>query len=123
MARILGVHHAQIGIPKGAEDRARAFYCGLLGLHEIPKPASLAGRGGFWLALGALQVHVSIDDGADRKASRAHLGYEVDDLEALRMQLASAGVKVEDRLPPIPGMVRFELRDPFGNRMEFLQRV
>ena len=123
MAHILGVHHAQIGIPTGAEDRARAFYCKLLGLPEIPKPANLAARGGFWLAVGTLQVHVSIDDRADRHGSRAHLGYEVDDLAALKARLAGAGIGVEEGLPPVPGMARFELRDPFGNRIEFLQRI
>ncbi|HEX7928809.1 MAG TPA: VOC family protein [bacterium] len=123
MVRVLGVHHAQIGIPNGAEPEARAFYCGVLGLTEIPKPASVARRGGFWLQLGALQIHVSIDNGADRRGSRAHLGYEVDDLAALREKLSGAGVAVEDGLPPIPGFSRFELRDPFGNRVEFLQRA
>lgn len=123
MVRVLGVHHAQIGIPKGAEPEARAFYGGVLGLTEIPKPSSVAGRGGFWLQLGAIQIHVSIDDGADRRGSRAHLGYEVDDLAALRRKLADVHITVEDGLPPIPGFMRFELRDPFGNRVEFLQRV
>ena len=28
------VNHVQITIPPGAEDQARAFYCGLLGLSE-----------------------------------------------------------------------------------------
>ena len=55
---IRSVHHVQITIPKGSEDAARAFYCGLLGLSEIAKPDSLAGRGGFWLEVGDRQVHV-----------------------------------------------------------------
>ena len=41
---ITAIHHVQITIPPGAEDQARAFYCGVLGLREIEKPASLAGR-------------------------------------------------------------------------------
>ncbi len=41
------VHHVQIMIPAGKESDARDFYCGLLGLTEITKPAELAGRGGF----------------------------------------------------------------------------
>lgn len=49
---ILGIHHAQITIPKGKEREARDFYCGVLGLKEIPKPESLQGRGGFWLRVG-----------------------------------------------------------------------
>lgn len=38
---ILGIHHVQITIPTGEEARARAFYCDLLGLEEMEKPASL----------------------------------------------------------------------------------
>lgn len=123
MAAILAVNHAQVGIPRGAEDQARAFYCGVLGLAEVKKPATLAGRGGLWLAVGGLQVHLGIEDGVDRRASRAHLGYEVDDLDDVRQRLQEAGIGIEDNLPPIPGFRRFEARDPFGNRLEFLQRT
>ena len=66
---LLRVHHVQIGIPKGAEEEARAFYCGVLGLGELPKPEALRGRGGFWLELGAVQIHVGVEpEGADRAA-------------------------------------------------------
>ena len=44
---ILGLHHAQITIPNGAEKEAKQFYCNVLGLEEIEKPKSLKGRGGF----------------------------------------------------------------------------
>ena len=60
---ILGVHHAQVTIPTGAEDQAREFYCGILGFREIPKPENLKGRGGFWMQLPNLQVHVGTEDG------------------------------------------------------------
>lgn len=43
---ILGLHHAQITIPKGAEEEGKKFYCNVLGLEEIEKPVSLQGRGG-----------------------------------------------------------------------------
>ncbi len=34
----IALHHVQVAIPIGEEDRARAFYGGVLGLVEIPKP-------------------------------------------------------------------------------------
>lgn len=37
---IQGIHHVQITIPKGEEARARAFYCGVLGLRNIDKSES-----------------------------------------------------------------------------------
>lgn len=118
---ILSIHHAQITIPKGAEDEARRYYCGLLGLTELPKPEELAGRGGFWLAVGDRQVHVGTEDSVGRKDTKAHVAYLVDDIEKWRGILTKNGTKIIEGIP-IPGYQRFEFRDPFGNRVEFLQQ-
>ena len=119
---ILSVHHAQITIPKGAEDEARRFYCGLLGLEEIPKPDSLQGRGGFWLAVGDRQVHIGVEDAVERERSKAHVAYLVENLENCRALLQKQNVEILEGIP-IPGYSRFEFRDPFGNRVEFLQTI
>src|SRR5215469_8524669 len=116
--KILGLHHAQITIPKGAEEQGRQFYCDLLGLPEIEKPASLQGRGGFWLQVGDRQVHVGTEGPEDRAETKAHLAYQVDDLEAWRVILQEKGIVLLDG-EPIPGYTRFEFRDPFWNRVEF----
>lgn len=118
---ILGIHHTQISIPKGAEPQAREFYCDVLGLPEVGKPAALAGRGGLWLQVGDKQVHVGSEDGVDRNATKAHVAYEVSDLNAWRARLEQRGIKILESTK-IPGYERFEFRDPFGNRVEFLQR-
>jgi catechol 2,3-dioxygenase-like lactoylglutathione lyase family enzyme len=114
------LHHAQITIPRGREEEARQFYSGLLGLPEVEKPASLEGRGGFWLQVGDQQLHVGTEDGIDRAATKAHLAYEVSDLQTWRERLAAAGVTLLESVP-IPGCDRFEFRDPFGNRVEFIR--
>ncbi len=119
---ILGLHHAQITIPTGTEEDARRFYCGVLGLQEADKPASLAGRGGFWLEVGGQQVHVGAEDGVERAATKAHLAYLVDDLEVWREHLAREGIAALEGVP-IPGHARFEFRDPFGNRVELIQAL
>jgi catechol 2,3-dioxygenase-like lactoylglutathione lyase family enzyme len=118
--RVVGLHHAQISIPVGSENAARAFYCGVLGLREIEKPANLAGRGGLWLAVGTFNVHLGVEDGVDRAATRAHLAYEVTNLPAWRDKLGAAGVDLL-RSVPLPGYERFEFRDPFGNRVELIE--
>jgi catechol 2,3-dioxygenase-like lactoylglutathione lyase family enzyme len=115
------LHHVQITIPKGAESDARRFYCDLLGMHEVEKPASLAGRGGFWLEIQGMQVHIGTEDGVDRAASKAHVAYLVDDLENARRMLVENGVVIIEGVP-IPNYRRFEFRDPFGNRVEFLEK-
>jgi catechol 2,3-dioxygenase-like lactoylglutathione lyase family enzyme len=121
--RFVRVHHTQISVPKGVEDEARAFYCGLLGLTEAPKPESLRGRGGFWLQIGDFQVHIGIEEEGDRsRTTKAHVAYEVEDLEGWRAALTENNIKILEGVP-IPGCNRFEFRDPFGNRVEFLERA
>lgn len=119
---ILGLHHAQITIPKGAEDEAKHFYCTVLGLTEIVKPVSLQGRGGFWLQVGDKEVHVGTEDGFDRFTTKAHLAYLVEDVAYWRNVLELNDIKILDSVP-IPNYERFEFRDPFGNRVEMIQHI
>lgn len=122
MTRIVRLHHAQITVTPDQVARARAFYLNVLGLPELPKPDSLAGRDGFWAAVGDQQLHIGVEHGVDRAATKAHLAYEVDDLPAWRAILEGRGITVQTG-EPIPGYDRFEFRDPFGNRVEFIAPV
>lgn len=117
---IIRLHHVQITIPRGMEEQGREFYCGLLGLPEIEKPAVLRERGGFWLQVGDRQVHVGTEDGVQREATKAHIAYEVDDITAWRTRLEEYRIAILEAVP-LPGLERFEIRDPFGNRVEFTQ--
>ncbi|QRN96899.1 VOC family protein [Archangium violaceum] len=118
--RILRLDHVQLTVPKGMEDAARAFYRDTLGMTEVMKPEALKGRGGFWLQLPGAQVHIGTEEGVERLRTKAHPAFEVEDLEGVRLVLERAGLTLQDGIP-IPGMRRFECRDPFGNRLEFLQ--
>ena len=118
---IIGIHHAQLTIPKGLEQDARRFYCGVLELTEVQKPKSLEGRGGLWLQVGALQVHIGAQDDIDRKKSKSHVAYEVSDIAQWKKTLHEQGIETVDGIP-IPHCERFEFRDPFGNRVEFIER-
>lgn len=121
-ARVVGVHHVQVTIGPGEEERARAFYVGVLGLREVGRPAALRGEGGLWLAAGEIRVHIGVEEGADRRGSGAHVAYAVTDLAAYRERLAAAGVEVVEGAP-IPGYERLEFRDPFGNRVELIRAL
>jgi catechol 2,3-dioxygenase-like lactoylglutathione lyase family enzyme len=117
---ITGIDHVQVAAPPGREADARAFYGGLLGLEELAKPAGLAARGGCWFRAGAQELHVGVErDFAP--ALKAHPGFVVSDLEALRARLAAAGVELAEDDGTIPGIRRFYAVDPFGNRLEFRQ--
>ena len=114
-----GLHHVQLAVPPGSEDVCRAFYVGVLGLTEVPKPPVLAARGGLWVRGGSLELHLGVE--ADfRPARKAHPGILVTDLDGLAARLTAAGVPV-DRDGDFPGHRRFYATDPVGNRLEFLQ--
>lgn len=116
---ITAIDHVQLAMPAGEEAAARAFYGDLLGIPEVPKPASLAGRGGVWFERGALRVHLGVDDDF-RPARKAHPAFLVTDLDTLVTSLRAAGVSViEDDL--LPGYARVHVSDPFGNRIELLE--
>ena len=117
--RVRGIDHVQLAMPAGAEDQARAFYDGVLGIPEKPKPPHLAARGGCWFAADGVELHLGVEDGF-RPARKAHPALLVDDLAALVRRLGEAGVDVvEDE--PLPGYDRVYVADPFGNRLELLE--
>ncbi|MCC5949830.1 MAG: VOC family protein [Nitriliruptoraceae bacterium] len=116
---MFSLHHVQLAIPPGGEDRARGFYGEVLGLEEIPKPPSLAARGGAWFRGGELEIHLGTEE-PFTPAAKAHPGILTDDLDALQARLVDAGhtVRPDTRFP---GFRRFYVDDCFGNRLEFLQ--
>jgi catechol 2,3-dioxygenase-like lactoylglutathione lyase family enzyme len=116
---IVAIEHVQLAMPPGMEHAARAFYEGLLGIPEVPKPANLAKRGGAWFECGSLKIHLGVE--ADfRPARKAHAALLVNDLAALIVQLKGHGVNViED--DPLEGYLRVYVADPFGNRIELME--
>lgn len=117
----LAIDHVQIAIPVGDEERARAFFGELLGLQELPKPADMAGRGGCWFTLGDRQLHLGVDRDF-RPAKKAHVALSTDALDAVRARIEAAGHAIKDD-SPVDGRYRFFTEDPFGNRIEFMDRI
>ncbi len=118
---VTGVDHVQLAMPPGAEADARAFYEGLLRIPEVPKPERLASRGGCWFESGDLRVHLGVEEGF-APARKAHPGLAVRDLPAMAERLAAAGVDVRDE-GVNDGMHQVYVDDPFGNRIELLERT
>jgi len=118
---VRALDHVQLAMPAGGEALARAFYAGLLGIPEVPKPPALAARGGCWFERGTVKLHLGVE--ADfRPARKAHPALVVDDLAALRATLAAAGHATQDG-EPLDGWLRCDASDPFGNRIELMQRL
>ncbi|WP_399886018.1 VOC family protein [Streptomyces sp. BBFR51] len=117
---IAGIDHVQLAAPPGSEERLRAFYTGVLGMTEIPKPPVLAARGGCWFGAGPVQLHLGIETNGFRPARKAHPGLRVTGIEAYAARLEAHGTPVtwDDALP---GHRRFYCADPVGNRLELLE--
>jgi catechol 2,3-dioxygenase-like lactoylglutathione lyase family enzyme len=117
---IIAIEHVQLAMPQGGEQAAREFYEGLLGIPEIPKPAHLAARGGAWFERGALKIHLGVETDF-RPARKAHPALLVQDLEGLIAHLRAHHVDVDDD-EPLEGYLRVYVTDPFGNRIELMER-
>jgi catechol 2,3-dioxygenase-like lactoylglutathione lyase family enzyme len=116
--------HIQLAAPPGCEAEARRFFGDLLGLEELEKPEPLRSRGGAWFALsGGGQLHVGVEE-PFAPARKAHRAFRVapEELDELAARLESAGARVEWG-DSVPGVRRFYVADPWGNRLELLARV
>ena len=115
---ILGIDHVQLGLPAAEEEAAHRFGSGTLGLAEVAKPESPAGRARF--QCGAQQVRCGV--GPAIHPSPRQPAFEVSRLDAVRARLEGGGHPVRHQ-PEVPGWRRLFGEDPFGNRIEFLQRL
>ena len=118
-AFIAGFDHVQIAAPEGCEDAARSYFGGILGLEELEKPEALASRGGVWFECGAHQLHIGVDPDF-RPSRKGHPAFRVRDFDAVRERFAAAGIATRDDAA-MPGIRRFYVDDPFGNRLEFTE--
>jgi catechol 2,3-dioxygenase-like lactoylglutathione lyase family enzyme len=116
--RVVALDHIQIAMPKGREADARAFYAGLLGLKEVPKPEAKAGHSGVWFECGDLQVHLGVEVDF-RPAKKAHPAFLIEGYWDLVTRLRIASVVVDEDLS-LPGVTRAFISDPFGNRIEII---
>jgi catechol 2,3-dioxygenase-like lactoylglutathione lyase family enzyme len=118
---IAAIEHVQLAMPPGMESVAREFYEGVLGIPEVAKPPHLARRGGAWFERGSLKIHLGVE--ADfRPARKAHPALLVVGLAALIARLREHDVAVIDD-DPLEGYLRVYVADPFGNRIELMERL
>jgi catechol 2,3-dioxygenase-like lactoylglutathione lyase family enzyme len=120
--KILALDHVQLAMPAGEEEKARAFYAGILGMIELPKPPELAKRGGVWFQAGDVILHLGVE--ADfRPARKAHPALIVDNLEAFLQVCTANGLDTDTSQPPLDGYKRAHVFDPFENRIELMERL
>jgi catechol 2,3-dioxygenase-like lactoylglutathione lyase family enzyme len=118
---LTGLDHIQMAIPAGGEDLARSFYIGVLRLSEVAKPDALTGRGGLWLTGPGITLHLGTQT-PFTPATKAHPAFQVASLTATKAQLDRTGTAFTPDTD-LPGITRVFVTDPFGNRIELLERV
>ncbi len=115
---VVPLDHVQLAMPAGREPEARAFYEEVLGIPEIPKPASLNERGGCWFVQGDLKItwaSTRFPPGAQGAS-----GFD-------RRRSEPAQGRAPQRWSPVPpddelaGYHRIYVDDPFGNRIELME--
>jgi catechol 2,3-dioxygenase-like lactoylglutathione lyase family enzyme len=118
MIEVLAVDHVQVTVSPDALAATKRFYAEILGLPPAPRPGDPAE--GAWYQIGPVQLHVALEDrsGPEANRSRRHVCYRVRDLAAAEERLRRAGVAIQPDRRPIPGVRRFFVEDPGGNRIE-----
>ncbi len=111
--------HIQLAMPEGGEDKARAFFTGILGMVEDEKPYPLSERGGCWFHKGGTFLHLGVEDNFSPQ-EKSHPAFLIPDLHELEKKLRERKHDVVwDK--SLPNRTRFYSSDPFGNRIEFLK--
>lgn len=106
-------------MPPGGEELARDFYIGVLRFAEIPKLVTVGTTGGVWFRTGEVELHLGVEEDF-RPSRRGHPAFRVDAIDDLAESCRSGGFEVlwDARYP---GVRRFYVHDPFGNRIEVMQ--
>ena len=117
---VLKIDHFQVAIPWGKVPEALAFYEGVLEFTRIPKPAELD-QSGAWLTQGPVNLHLG-EEHQFEAARRAHPALLVDNFDHLLEKAKSGGHPLRMDDGPV-GYKRGSVFDPFGNRIELMQKL
>ena len=115
MIKFKRLDHFLISIPEGKTEEARAFYSQIMHLEEIPGNHP---KGAIWFNIGDIQLHIREE--SNQNISDRHPAFEIEDLEQAKQHLLQNSVQVSYS-SEIDGRQRFFIRDPFDNRIEFLE--
>lgn len=118
--RVSGLAHVALYVHDIAASRA--YYRDVLGFLETRPVEDAGGRPA--VVSFAVNGRQSIDLLPEREVGGdrlAHIAFETDDLETMRVYLASCGVPVPDRvIQNRPGLAGFTVPDPDGHLLEFV---
>jgi catechol 2,3-dioxygenase-like lactoylglutathione lyase family enzyme len=117
---VITLHHVNVTVTPELEGATKRFYGEVLGLKQIPKPAT-SRQSGAWYEIGATQLHLSVEAESSEELSSRHVCFTVADLAEAEQRFREAGVEIIPDPRPNPGAARFYVRDPGGNQLEIVQ--
>jgi len=124
---VTGTHVVRVqheGIVTADPERAKDFYCRVLGFQVLPRPAFKSA--GYWLGTPGIlpQIHIIQSEltppGPDAAISplARHICFEVADYDAMKATLEREGIKYVENTQS-GGRVQMLCNDPDGNTLEF----
>ena len=117
---VLKIDHVQVAIPRGKVAEALLFYEGVLQFVRVSKPAELD-QSGAWLVQGPVNLHLG-EETEFAAARRAHPALLVDNFDQLLESAERGGHPLRIDNGPA-GFKRASVFDPFGNRIELMQKL
>jgi len=120
MNMVTALHHVNVTVPPEREQAAKDFYGSVLGLKQVPKPAT-SRPSGAWYQIGANQLHLSVQSEERGALRSSHVCFTVVDLRAAEERFRHAGVEIIPDPRPVESVPRFYVRDPGGNLLEISQ--
>jgi catechol 2,3-dioxygenase-like lactoylglutathione lyase family enzyme len=120
-------HLSHVSVTVSDLQKAKAFYGGVLGLAEVPRPDF--DFPGVWYSLGShLQLHIIVNEQWPFRPVRPHefeiraphFALYVDDADAIHARLVETGYPFHDYHSTPTGMRQLFVHDQDGNMVEFL---
>lgn len=88
-------------------------------MSKLQSQKKLMKNGGLWYQIADIQLHIGTENEINK--SKRHPAFEVNDLKSARIALEANDISIKEEIQ-IPGQNRFSFMDPFGNRIEFLEK-
>jgi catechol 2,3-dioxygenase-like lactoylglutathione lyase family enzyme len=104
-------------------NKAINFYTKILGLEERRTPEEVKSKGIRWLNIADNQALHLIEIPDMREPSSAHMALIVEDIESWEKYLTKYHIEIQSPKFNIYNAKRFFIKDPSGNRIEFLKRL
>ena len=102
-------------------ETALQFYIEIIGLDEIETPSEVKDKGVRWLSIPGGQALHLIEKPDMKEPASAHFAIVIDDPDSWQKHLTQNQIEIQSPKFDIYNAQRFFIKDPSGNRIEFLK--